>query len=344
MSAIQLRRMILDAAEHVPFYRRHWAQAGVDLTRIGSAVHLEFLPVVRREDLLACPAEERLDRRFLALALRSEPARGATARSIELPTDTRTLRRRRMRFLRALVSVGYTPGEKLMLICEPPFPAAAAFLRWKYADLTRGNDATFASFVQTRPSVLYGPLSSLLQIAQRLIASPQVKWRPRLLVSTGEQLTDGKRAFLQSAFGATVADFYSVPEMGLLAHSKPGLSAYQVMTDEFHVELVSAPGTRRQALERFVVTDLAAGPMPLIRFDTGDVVRRDPTAPGAVATAPAVSLEAAPIVGFGALPVQDEVFDAVSPLDILEPANEEPIHFPLAQSVPQPALYSQAMA
>jgi len=26
MNAIQLRRVIMDAAEHVPFYRRHWRQ------------------------------------------------------------------------------------------------------------------------------------------------------------------------------------------------------------------------------------------------------------------------------------------------------------------------------
>jgi phenylacetate-coenzyme A ligase PaaK-like adenylate-forming protein len=32
-------------------------------------------------------------------------------------------------------------------------------------------------------------------------------------------------------------------------------------------------------LERLIVTDMAGGPMPLIRFDTGDLVRRDSRLP-----------------------------------------------------------------
>jgi phenylacetate-CoA ligase len=297
MNAIQLRRMILDAAEHVPFYRRHWAHAGVDLTRIASAVHLEFLPVVRKSDLLACPAEDRLDRRFLGQAMRGEPTSGSTGEPFEVQVDRRTLRRRRMRFLRALCDVGYAPGERLMLITDPPFPVGAAFLRWTYADLRLGEDAVFTKYSKARPNVLYGPLSSLVLLARRLIASPHVKWRPRVLVSTAEQLTDAKRALLESAFRTKVADFYGMTELGLVAYSRPGFTGYKVLTDEFHVELLPAVPGKRDGLERLVVTDMSSGAMPLIRFDTGDLVRRDASRGFAHVGAPAADLAAAPIVG-----------------------------------------------
>jgi len=312
MNAIQLRQIILDAAEHVPFYRRHWKQAGVDLTRLSSAVHLEFLPVVRKADLLACPPEERLDQRFLGQQMRGDSTSGSTGVPFEVRVDKRTLRRRRTRFLRALCDVGYVPGERLMLVTDPPFPAGAAFLRWTYADLRLGEEAVFSKFAKAKPNVLYGPLSSLVLLARRLLSTPSVKWRPRVVVSTAEQLTDAKRALLESAFSARVSDFYGMTELGLVAYSKPGLPGYQVLTNDFHVELLPATPGKRGDLERLVVTDLAAGAMPLIRFDTGDLVRRPvvpeqaPFGSGAIpaprgmpfATATlARSLEAAPVIG-----------------------------------------------
>jgi phenylacetate-CoA ligase len=274
MNAIQLRKIVLDAAEHVPFYRRHWKQAGVDLTRLASAVHLEFLPVVRKADLLACAPEERLDRRFLGLEMRGDFSSGPTGQPFEVPADRRTLRRRRMRFLRALCDVGYSPGERLMLIAAPPFPIGAAFLRWKYADVRLGEEAVFSKFAKSKPHVLYGPLSSLTLLARRLLATPSVKWRPRVVVSTAEQLTEDQRSLLETAFNARVADFYGTTELGLVAYSKPGVSGYQMLTNEFHVELLPATPGKRGGPERFVVTDLMPGAMPLIRFDTGDLVRR----------------------------------------------------------------------
>ena len=309
MNAKQLRQIVLDAAEYVPFYRRHWKQAGVDLTRISSAVHLEFLPVVRKADLLACPAEERLDRRFLGQQMRGDSTSGSTGQPFEVPVDKRTLRRRRTRFLRALVDVGYIPGERLMLVTDPPFPAGAAVLRWTYADLRLGEESVFSKFAKTKPNVLYGPLSSLVLLARRLLATPTVKWRPRVVVSTAEQLTDAKRALLESAFNARVADFYGMTELGLVAYSKPGLPAYQMLTNDFHVELLPATPGKRGGLERLVVTDLGAGAMPLIRFDTGDLVRRPAEQPEiegvpmrigmpyATATL-ARSLAAAPVLAF----------------------------------------------
>lgn len=279
MNAIRLRQLILDAAEHVPFYRQHWREAGVDLTRIASAVHLEFLPVVRKADLLACPPEMRLDARFLDRPMRGEPTSGSTGRPFEMPIDRQSLGRRRWRFARALMHVGYVPGQRLMLITDPPFPTGAAFARWTYADLRRGEEQVFATYVRTRPNVLYGSLSSLVLLARRMLASPEVTCRPKLVISTAEQLTDAHRALLESAFGARVSDFYGMTELGLVAYSVPGRSGYELVEQDFHFELL--PAGNRTDLERLVVTDLGGGAMPLIRFDTGDLVRRDRARRGA---------------------------------------------------------------
>ncbi len=304
MNAIRLRQILLEALEHVPFYRQHWREAGVDLTRISSAVHLEFLPVVRKADLLAVPPEQRIDERFVRRSLRSEIEGGA---AFEMPLDRQALSRRRWRFVRALMDVGYSPGEKVMLITEPPFPAAAVFARWTYVDRRRGDEAALASYMRARPQVLYGPLTSLVQLARQVLSSAEVTWRPRLVISTAEQLTDASRALLESAFGARVADFFATPDLGLVAYSVPGLSGYQMISRDFHVEPLAM--SKGSDIERLVVTDLAGGAMPLIRFDTGAIVRRDRSRRDApvVQVVPAASEQHAPLQVFE--PVETRHFE-----------------------------------
>jgi phenylacetate-coenzyme A ligase PaaK-like adenylate-forming protein len=279
MNAIQLRHMIMDAAEHVPFYRRHWKKAGVDLTRIYSSVPLEFLPVVTRDDLLACPPEDRLDRRYRGSALHSELSSAPSGESFEFPTDKRTQTRRRARFWQALRDIGHVPGERTMLITDDELPTGAALLRRLRVDTSLDDEAVFAIYSKFRPTLVCGPLSSLSRLAARVAASSESAWRPRLVVSTAEHLTDAKRALLESTLGAKVADFYSTPEQGLIAYSTPGVAGYRSLTDEFVIESPQAtPG--KSGPGRLIVTDLVPGAMPLIRFDTGDFVMRDLSARG----------------------------------------------------------------
>jgi phenylacetate-CoA ligase len=279
MNAIQLRRMIMDAAEHVPFYRRHWKQAGVDLTRIYSSVPLEFLPVVTRADLLDSSPEDRLDQRYRGSALHSELSSAPSGESFEFPMDKRTQNRRRARFWQALRDIGHMPGERTMLISDDELPTGAALLRRIRVDASLDDEAVFATYSKFRPTLLCGPLSSLNRLAARVALSSDSAWRPKLVVSTAEHLTNAKRALLESTFSAKVADFYSTPEQGLVAYSVPGIAGYRSLNDEFVIESLHAtPG--KAGPGRLIVTDLVPGAMPLIRFDTGDLVMRDLTARG----------------------------------------------------------------
>jgi phenylacetate-coenzyme A ligase PaaK-like adenylate-forming protein len=260
MNAIRLHQLIREAAEHVPFYRQHWKAAGIDLTRIYSAVHLEFLPVVRKADLLACPPEQRIDRRYIDQGY------------LDPQADHTTAKRRRARFWNALRDVGYVPGEKVMLIAEPAYTLRSLVLRWTYVDAKRGEADVFETYARVRPQVLYGPLTALVSLARRVRTTSEVQWRPKLVISTGGELTDAQRTLLESTFEARIADFYSTPELGLVAYAKPGMRGYNVLTKEFHLETLRAGN---DGLERLIVTDLTGGAMPLIRFDTGHLVRRD---------------------------------------------------------------------
>jgi phenylacetate-CoA ligase len=279
MNDIRLMRVVRDAWHYVPFYRRHWSAAGIDPMQVRSPLDLARLPVLRKVELLACDASERIDIRYRDRRVRAEPTSGSTGTPFEMRIDSRSLLRRRLRFLRALMAVGYRPGARLMIVSDPPFPQGAKHLRWTYSDLRRGEEAVFEDFLRTRPHVLYGPLSSLLLLARRVAAQAHLRSPPKVVISTAEQLSVGQRDYLSLAFGASVADFYGMTELGLVAWRAPGAAGYRLCERDLRIELLTA--VQHGDLERLVVTDLGGGALPLIRFDTGDLVRRDLTRPSA---------------------------------------------------------------
>jgi phenylacetate-CoA ligase len=276
----KLHRLVNDTARHVPFYRAHWAAAGVDVDRLSLPRDWAQLPVVRKSDLLAAGLQARLDDRRHRSDLVAETTSGSSGQPFEILLDRSALRRRRLRFLRALVGAGYRPGERLLLVASRhATPLGARLLGWTYASLKDGEDALAAEYLRARPSVLYGPLSSLLALADRLLMSGRDHPRPRLVVTTAEELTAAQRGTLGQAFGTNIADFYGMTEVGLVAWRVGAQAPYRLPAADLLLEFL--PCAADDALERLVVTDVSGGAMPLIRYDTGDLVRRDLSLPGA---------------------------------------------------------------
>jgi phenylacetate-coenzyme A ligase PaaK-like adenylate-forming protein len=102
--------------------------------------------------------------------------------------------------------------------------------------------------------------------------------RPAVVVSTAEQLTASHRRAIREVFGTDVTDFYGMSELGLVAWRCGGADRYVTAQRAFALEFLRAADL--PDFERLIVTDLSGGSMPLIRYDTGDVVRRDPALPG----------------------------------------------------------------
>ncbi len=151
---------------------------------------------------------------------------------------------------------------------------------WNYADVSASGAALLGEYLATRPHVLYGPLSSLLVLGQDLAAHRRITHCPDVMISTAEQLTPMQRRVLRQLFGGSdVTDFYGMTELGLAAWRRPGDAAFRLASSSFLFEFL--PADSGAPLERLIVTDLSGGAMPWIRFDTGDLVRRDHDRTGA---------------------------------------------------------------
>lgn len=274
-----LESLVKSANTHVPFYREHWQRTGCNVARLKLSTEFSALPIVTKADLLSSVVINRLDDRYRPDRLLRETTSGSTGQPFTMFFDRKIWLRRRLRFIRALQGCGYRWGHRLLLISSRHSSALMQFARWHYINLQLDDAAMCAKYQRLQPQTLYGPLSSLLMLAERLKSTAQRPHYPQLVISTAEQLTPTHRRLLERAFKAGVADFYGSTELGLLAWRDSASHGYHLFDKEFFVEFV--PTKSHPELERLIVTELQPGPLPLIRFDTGDLVRRQHEAPGA---------------------------------------------------------------
>lgn len=268
-----LQSLVMDAGRHVPMYRRFWSTAGIDVDGARGAPDFGSLPRLDKSMLRNCRPEERLHERRRGRRLTEERSSGSSGEPLTVFKDRGQELARRWAFLRALLACGYRPGQRCLFVTSRRSGAWPAATGWRYARVGDDTGELLALIDRQRPHVLYGPLSTLeLLAARRPSASVGAGW-PTLLVSTAEQLTRGRRAALERAFGPRIADFYGMTEFGLVAYRAPGRATFERARTSLLLEFLPVAG--EPEVERLVVTDVAARTAPLIRYDTADLVRRD---------------------------------------------------------------------
>jgi phenylacetate-CoA ligase len=212
------------------------------------------------------------------MRLAEELSSGSSGEPLAVFKDRAAQLRRRWAFLRALLACGYRPGQRCLLLTSRRSATWPTVARWSYANIGEDTATLASSLDALQPDVLYGPLSTLeLLAAQRTQRTPRPAG-PRLVISTAEQLTRQRRATLERGFGAPVADFYGLSELGLVAYRTPGNPQFTRARSSLMLEFFPIAG--EPSVERLVVTDLAERTSPWIRYDTGDLVRRDPQLAG----------------------------------------------------------------
>ena len=277
-ASMRLQRLLTDAGRHVPLYRRLWAESGIDVDELQVARDFPRLPWLDKAALRSCRPEDRIHGKRRGIHLAEELSSGSSGEPLAVFKDRAAQLRRRWAFLRALLACGYRPGQRCLLLTSRRSAKWPTVARWSYASIGEDTAALASRLDALQPYVLYGPLSTLeLLAAQRTQRTPRPAG-PRLVISTAEQLTRQRRATLERGFGAPVADFYGLSELGLVAYRTPGNPRFTPARSSLILEFFHIAG--EPSVERLVVTDLAERTSPWIRYDTGDLVRRDPQLAG----------------------------------------------------------------
>ncbi|WON72641.1 phenylacetate--CoA ligase family protein [Nitrosospira sp. Is2] len=126
----------------------------------------------------------------------------------------------------------------------------------------------------TRPKMLFGYPSALSHIARHADARGRSMddLGIRVAFVTSERLYDEQRQQIGKTFGCAVANGYGGRDAGFIAHECPQ-GGMHITAEDIIVEIVDQRGIplpRGQAGE-IVVTHLATGAYPFIRYRTGDI-------------------------------------------------------------------------
>ncbi len=288
----RLRELLAFAERELPFYRRRFADAGID------AASQDPIAAMRRIEPLDKPTVRANAVEMTWAGVPGGPiahsSGGTTGDTLHFVID----RTRQAQTLAARLFMqerfGVRLGDRRVYVWGSPIESRGGRLRrWRDRMLNefmldafemspRQVDDHLRRLVRLRPALIYGYPSAIEQLARRALETHGRRLRrcrPRVIVLTGEEIEPRQKELIGEAFGCRVAAEYGSREVGLIAHECPrgGLHviAPHVLVEAAStaVERASVPARPANRLEgdtTVLCTNLNTRAQPLIRYRVGD--------------------------------------------------------------------------
>lgn len=272
----KLRILLRVAWERSLFYRERMRRADFDPAEVRRTADIVRLPPVTKTELRSA-----LARGHLLTQPRRKLVKGQTAGSTGSPLvvyhSHADLSFARACDFRAWEWYGWRPGDSIITVW-----GARTNVSWPLKVLTRLRNRAIGHLCleadrlsdvnarmylrvvdRVRPAILYGYVSSLVQLA-RIGREYGIRVNsPGAVATTAEMLFSNERRFLSDYFGTSVYDQYGSTEVNSLAFECPTHAGSHVAADHVLVETAEDG--------HVLVTDLDNLAMPFIRYENGDV-------------------------------------------------------------------------
>jgi len=274
----QLRRLVARAAQEVPYYQRLFREAGSRADGVSEVADLARIPISTKRALLEAPIEDQITPGTdlsRCLVRHSSGSTGEPSVIVRSHQEQRTLR---LYALRAALQAGAEPWERRVFVRTDTSPRAW-FQRWGLfplfeVDSRREPGEILVDLRRLRADVLYSFPHLLVRLAQEYIAGGCRGLRIRRVVAGGDTFTAADKAIVREAFRCPVYDAYGLHQCELAAWECPYCGLYHMCEDGVIVEVLVGDRPARPGEEgRAVITPLHSFTAPLLRFETGDLVR-----------------------------------------------------------------------
>lgn len=280
----RLKAFLEHARAHVPYYREKFAVHGFEPDRLRSTADLALAPFLTKADIRAAGDRLRSDdagvlTRYNTGGSSGEPLVfyiGRARKSHDVAAKWRATR-----------WWGVDIGDPEIVVWGSPVELTRQdrirqwrdrLLRTELLPAFDMSPARLDGFVarlrEARPKMLFGYPSALALIAQhaerRGVAMAGLGVEVAFV--TSERLYDDQRATIERVFGCRVANGYGGRDAGFIAHECPA-GGMHISAEDIVVETVDPAGTSVAAgiPGEIVVTHLATGDFPFIRYRTGDI-------------------------------------------------------------------------
>lgn len=280
----RLRSFLQDIGQRVPYYRELFKREGFDPSTVQALADICALPLLTKPIIRANLEQLKAEghgplTRYNTGGSSGEPLifyMGKARKSHDVAAKWRATR-----------WWGVDIGDREMVVWGSPIELGAqdrmrrirdGLLRSRLLPAFEMSPANLDRFVDAicayRPAMLFGYPSSLALIASHARSKGLAMDRLgiRVVFVTSEKLYDEQRTTISVAFGCPVANGYGARDAGFIAHECPS-GGMHLSAEDIVVELIDNEGQPVRAGEpgEIVVTHLATGDFPLVRYRTGDI-------------------------------------------------------------------------
>ena len=280
----RLRTLLAHAAKHVPYYRALFERIGFDPLNIVTLHDLTRLPLLTKADIRAHCDDFKSD---IASDLARFNTGGSSGEPLVFYIGKQRVSHDVAAKWRATRWWGVDIGDRELVVWGSPIELQAQDrLRawrdrlfrtslWPAFQMSQERlDQLLQRMRQSRPSMLFGYPSALSHIARHAKAHSVAlnDIGVRVAFVTAERLYDEQRAQIAATFGCPVANGYGGRDAGFIAHECPQ-GGMHITAEDIIVEVVDPQGNPVADGQpgAIVVTHLATGDFPFIRYATGDV-------------------------------------------------------------------------
>lgn len=283
----RLQGFLARAGERVPYYRRLFADAGLDPAAMRGREQLQQLPLLDKATIRAHSAELCADD---ARGLRPFNTGGSSGEPLIFYLTRERVSHDVAAKWRATRWWGVDIGDTELALWGSPLELGRqdrvkqlrdTLLRTRLLPAFEMSDERMDSYLERirrrAPRMLFGYPSALSLLAERARRHEVPVGRAdRVIFCTGECLEPEQRAELEAVFGGRVANGYGGRDAGFVAHECPA-GGLHISAEDIIVELLDGRGepVRDGQAGEIVITHLATGDYPFIRYRTGDMATRD---------------------------------------------------------------------
>ncbi len=280
----RLRKFIQDAVSQVPYYRDLFASLGLSATDIQSAADLAKLPLL---DKAAIRANFDALRHPAASQVRPFTTGGSSGTPLTFLLGNERISHDVAEKWRATRWWDVDIGDKEIVAWGSPIELTKQdkIKIWRDKlfrstlipafDLTEAKLLSFiAEIRQIRPAMLFG-YPSVFHLIAKTAAQHRIDLSQlgiKVVFVTSERLYPYQRELIEQVFQAPVANGYGGRDAGFIAHQCPAGSMH-ISAEDIVVEIIDRDGQPLPPGQsgEIVVTHLATGDFPFIRYRTGDI-------------------------------------------------------------------------
>lgn len=280
----RLRRLLSLAGKHVPYYRDLFTRLAFDPNTVASTADLQKLPFLTKAIIRA--EGERM-KSEIAQGLARFNTGGSSGEPLIFFIGNERVSHDVAAKWRATRWWGVDIGDPEIVVWGSPIELTAQdkvrqirdrLMRTELLSAFEMSEARLDDFITSirrkRPAMLFGYPSSLSLIARhaekRGIAMNDLGIKVAFV--TSERLYDHQRDDIFRVFACPVANGYGGRDAGFIAHQCPQ-GGMHITAEDIIVEIVDKDGSPlpHGKAGEVVVTHLATGDFPFIRYRTGDV-------------------------------------------------------------------------